>query len=78
MDKKKLGATGKYPQGKLSSTDEGEIQFAVGSDPRARKVVIDFGKPVAWLGMDPGDAEVLAQKLIEHARRARGGGRGCE
>lgn len=28
----KLGATGNFPNGKISKTDEGEIAFAVGCD----------------------------------------------
>lgn len=70
--KRKLGATGQYPRGQLTHADEGEIQFAIGSDPRTGKVIIDFGKPVAWLGMDAADAERLAAKLLEHAAKAKG------
>ncbi len=67
--KSQLGPTGDFPQGKLSKNDEGGITFAVGV--RNQKVVIDFGNPVAWIGMDPGQAVALAQTLISHARRAR-------
>jgi hypothetical protein len=46
----KLGATGKFPQGKLVNHDEGEIKFAVGV--KDRKVIIEFGTSVKWMGMD--------------------------
>jgi hypothetical protein len=71
--KHKLGATGQFPRGKMNTDDEGELQFAVGSDPDKHKVIINFGKPVAWIGISPADAEQIAQSLIKHARRARGG-----
>ncbi len=57
-----LGATGQFPQGKLVEHDEGEIQFAVGI--RDGKVVLEFGKPVRWMGMDRHQARQLGQLLI--------------
>ncbi len=62
------GATGQFPEGKMSKLDEGGIQFAVGN--RDGKVVMDFGKPVHWVGMSPQDACDLAQSLIRQARNA--------
>jgi hypothetical protein len=62
------GATGLYPDGKISPSDEGEIQIAVGVDPHG-VVVIDFGKPVAWLAMTPDGAMQLGLVLIERASR---------
>lgn len=67
--KEGFGATGQYPMGKLDKTDEGEIQFGVTS--HRGKVIINFGKPVAWLGMDGAQAIALAKVLIEHAARCR-------
>lgn len=62
-----LGATGRYPEGKLGEHDEGEIAFAVAADPKNKKVLIDFGKPVAFLGMNPKQAIELGQMLIDKA-----------
>jgi hypothetical protein len=59
------GATGRFPEGHLNSNDEGEIRLAVGHQDG--KVIIDFGKPVAWLGCNSEQARLLAQSLIEHA-----------
>ena len=69
MEKPAFGATGEYPMGKLDKTDEGEIQFGVTS--HRGKVIINFGKPVAWLGMDGPQAIGLAKVLLEHAARCR-------
>jgi hypothetical protein len=67
--KASIGATREFPGGQLSRDDEGEIAFAVGS--RKGKVVLDFGSPVAWVGMDPQQAIALANTLVNHAKKAR-------
>lgn len=71
LDKPLIGSTGEHPEGMLNQHDEGGIQFAVGV--KDGKVCLDFGTPVSWLGMNPGDALALAQSLIEHARKAARG-----
>lgn len=60
------GAIGAFPEGKLTKSDEGAIQFAVGE--KDGKVVLDFGTPVSWIGMSPQDAADLAQTLFRWAR----------
>ena len=63
----------KYPQGELCDTDEGELSFCVGIIDE--KVVVDFGKPVAWIGMDWETATGLAETLLVRAHQiARRGG----
>lgn len=66
-----FGGTGRYPQGQLSPSDEGEIQFGVAADPTNNKVVINFGKPTAWIGFDAEQAEQLAESLLSKARMIR-------
>lgn len=61
----KLGATGKFPLGKLTPSDEGELRFAVGVE--YGKVVIHFGKEVAWIGMEAEQALELAEIIKEKA-----------
>lgn len=51
----KLGATNTFPEGKLTEDDEGGIQFAVGV--KDGQVCLDFGKPIAWIGMNPDEAD---------------------
>lgn len=65
---KELGATNKFPQGKLTENDEGEITMAVAVQDG--KVVIDFGQPTAWVGMDPQQASDLATLILKNARTA--------
>lgn len=70
----KLGPTGRFPGGKLTENDEGELKFAVGQ--LAGKVVVNFGSPVASLGMSLEEARQLALALrrqanaIERSRQA--------
>lgn len=66
-----LGATGKFPDGKLGDHDEGEFRYRVGSlDGR---VVVDFGAPVHSLGFLPEQADELAFCLRKHAECCRNG-----
>jgi hypothetical protein len=62
-----LGATNRFPQGQLNQNDEGEIMFAVAADKNQGKVLINFGKPVAWVGMDREQAIDLSNLLRQKA-----------
>lgn len=68
----RIGATGRFPEGKLGQHDEGEIAFAVAADPKHKKVLIDFGKPVAFLGMNADQAIALGEMLIAKAGELKG------
>ncbi len=63
----KLGATGRYPQGKVDAEDDGEIRMALAADHRASIIRIEFGTPTAWLGLPATEARQLAALLIEKA-----------
>lgn len=67
-----LGSTGRFPGGKLTANDEGEIVFAVGV--LRGKVVVNFGKPIASVGMSAKQARRLAKTLNRKANEARSGG----
>lgn len=64
----KLGETGEYPQGKLNEADEGEIQIAIAADKSKGKVIVNFGKEVAWIGMNSAEAIGLGELLIHKAQ----------
>ena len=61
-----IGAVGQHSQGKLTPHDEGDVQFRVGSENG--KVILDFGTPVHWVGMDAQQAADLASSLLKWAR----------
>ncbi len=66
------GPTGKYPRGKLSEDDSGEIAIAIAADPKTGTILIDFGKPTAWIGFTPRQAVELAEDLNRKAWELRG------
>jgi hypothetical protein len=68
-ERRKLGATGKFPQGRIDKMDEGELRLAIGIAPDGM-IRIEFGKPVAWLALSADDARNLAALLTKHAANA--------
>lgn len=62
-----FGATGRFPEGKIDPSDEGELSFGIGADKKHKVVVLVFGKEVKWLGIPPDIARQMAEKLIEKA-----------
>lgn len=65
MGKTKLGATNDYPRGKLNQHDEGGLMLAIGV--KDKTVLIDFGKPTAWIGLDKHTAIQFANNILEKA-----------
>jgi hypothetical protein len=64
-----LGPTGQFPQGKDYSDDEGELQLGIAHDQD--NVIINYGKPVAWLAMPPKEARQFAELILHHASQIR-------
>ena len=60
-----VGATGKFPQGHLSPEDEGELALAIGI--MDGKIILNFGKPVLWIGFDREQAKQLAEMIYDKA-----------
>ena len=69
VQQEQLGATGEFPEGKLTPRDKGVIRIAVTC--HNDQVVIVFGTPVTWIGFDPAQARELADCLIEKAEQCR-------
>lgn len=63
----KLGATGNFPRGKADADDEGELMLALAADRANGIVRIEFGKPIAWLGLPVVEARQFAQMLLAKA-----------
>lgn len=61
----KFGPTGNFPRGKLFDSDEGELQIGIGVVDRT--IVVKFGKPTAWIGLDYYSAVGLAQTILKRA-----------
>lgn len=58
-----LGPTGKFPHGKITPDDEGELK--IGLLAKGGKIVLVFGKAVTWIGLPPEDAKKMAMSLLE-------------
>jgi hypothetical protein len=67
LEKEELhfGPTGQFPEGKLTSNDEGQIAFGVAI--YHGKVIVNFGTPIASLGLSPQEARQLALVLRQRA-----------
>jgi hypothetical protein len=65
--KSKLGATGQFPRGKISRSDEGELTLGVAYDDVNGLVRIDFGKPVAWMAFEKDGAIAFAKAILTKA-----------
>ena len=63
----KLGATGKFPDGKMDPTDEGELKLMISHSADNKIIRLDFGKPTAWIGLPKEHAVQLAMLLLQHA-----------
>lgn len=63
----KLGKTNNFPEGKIDASDEGELQMGIAADTARGIVMINFGTPVAWIGLLPHSARELATKIIKAA-----------
>lgn len=61
-----LGATGQYPDGSKGPHDEGELQMGVAHDSEGT-VHLNFGREVAWIGLDQAHAIQLAKMILHHA-----------
>lgn len=61
-----LGATGNFPEPKITDDDEGEIR--IGITEKDGVVVIDFGKLISWIGFTKEQAKQIGQLLIDRAK----------
>ena len=66
-NKRPIGATGDFPQGQLSDDDQGGIRMGIAYDRLNGIVRIEFGKPVAWLGLPPPEAVAFARLILKNA-----------
>lgn len=65
----KLGPTNAFPRGKFSADDEGGLQLGMAVIDRT--LIIDVGKPVAWIGLDYHTAVQLAEMILKRAHEIK-------
>jgi len=57
-----------YPNGRAGAMDDGELAYAIAADHERKIVIIDFAKPVGWMGLEPDQAIELGEVLIKKAK----------
>ena len=55
-----------YPRGQITSDDEGAL--AIRMAVKANTLIVDFGKPVAWIGLGLQDVRRLRDMFDRYAR----------
>lgn len=61
----KLGPTGRFPEGKLDSTDEGALTIAIST--QGGNVRVDFGTKTRWIAFPPDQALAFASAIVARA-----------
>lgn len=59
---------GKLPPVRLTPGDEGDIRFSIGTSMDKKRVVMNFGKQVRWVGMTRNQAIDVGRALIKSAK----------
>jgi hypothetical protein len=53
-----------FPEGKLNEADEGVLNIRMGLTEDGRTFVIDFGKPVEWIGFTKEQAFQFGKRIM--------------
>lgn len=61
-----------YPRGRLNGDDEGALAVKIAVDHGARRIIIAYPKPVAWVGMALNEAEHMRHLLSEKIKELKG------
>jgi hypothetical protein len=69
------GPTGEYPRGKIASDDGGAVDLDIKS--LNGQLVLEFGTPVLWIGMETARARHLAAMIIIAADRIDAKSKAC-
>lgn len=68
--KQKFGATGRFPRGKALDDDEGELR--IGYVIQGDTLLMFFGKPITWFGLDADALEGFITRLQDKLAEMRG------
>ncbi len=63
-----------YPHGRMGAEDDGELSYMLSTDQKHGTIVVRFGKPVEWIGLDLKAAVELRDNLTERIMALRGVG----
>lgn len=71
-ERMKLGPTHSFPQGKIGDGDDGELRIGL-ARMASGGILLNLGRPVAWVGLDAASARDLGEKLIRMADESDNG-----
>jgi hypothetical protein len=54
-----------YSQGRIGADDEGDLAIGIAADKDKQIVIIDFSKPVKWIGLAPKETNDLINLLLK-------------
>lgn len=58
-----------YPRGKLNAHDEGQLRMAFAI--KGNTLILDFGKPVAWIGLSLHEVTQLREAFEKYEKELR-------
>ena len=61
-----------WSAGRMGGDDEGDLSYAMTTDAKRGVIVINYGKPVVWVGLGIKEAEQLRDQLTERLLELRG------
>jgi len=65
MDQQDGKAKREYSAGRMGGEDDGDLAFAMRVDDAHKSIIIDFGKPIVWIGLGVEDAKNLIDQLSD-------------
>lgn len=65
MDELQGRADRRWPDGRISGEDDGQLTFAVAIDPNTNTLRIEFSKPTEWIAFDRQSAIAFRDKVDE-------------
>lgn len=63
-----------YSMGRIGPEDDGDLAMAVAVDRPHKVIILRFGKPVEWIGLNVEHAEAVVNMLTEKIAELKGGG----
>lgn len=61
-----------WPGGRMGGDDDGQLAYAITTDAVRGVILLDFGKPITWVGLDVKSATELRDNLTERILELRG------
>jgi hypothetical protein len=54
-----------YPKGRINADDEGQVSVGIALDPSSNRIIINYFKPIKWVGLDKDAALQMIQTIAK-------------